>query len=64
MLELRSEAHLGTGGKMADKLKFYDLRAKKSFQTDKYNVQAKSGRRFAVATSPTGTKAYRILGKK
>jgi len=46
------------------KLKFYDVRAKKKFETDKFKVQTKSGRRFAVATSPSGTKAYRILGKK
>ena len=46
------------------KLKFYDVKAKKSFQTDKYKTVTKKGRRFAVTTSPGGTKAYRILGKK
>lgn len=46
------------------KLKFYDVRAKKAFNTDKYKVEVKKGRRFAVTTSPGGTKAFRILGKR
>lgn len=48
----------------AAKLKFYDLKAKKSFQTDKYAERMKSGRRFAVASTPTGGTAWRVLGKK
>ncbi len=51
------------------KLKFYDIKAKKPFETDKYEVVEKQTARgpmlFAVATSPyTGTKVYRLLGKK
>ena len=46
------------------KLKFYDLKAKKAFNTDKYTKKTIKGRNFAIATSPTGTKAYRIMGKK
>jgi len=51
------------------KLKFYDIKAKKSFETDKYEVMEKNTARgpmlFAVATSPyTGIKVYRLLGKK
>jgi hypothetical protein len=51
------------------KLKFYDLKAKKAFETDSYEVVEKQTARgpvlFAVATSPyTGVKVYRILGKK
>ena len=48
----------------AAKLKFYDLRAKKSFKTDKYTERKKSGRNFAVATAPSGSTAWRILPKK
>jgi hypothetical protein len=51
------------------KLKFYDIKAKQAFETDKYEVVEKETARglmlFAVATSPyTGTKVYRLLGKK
>lgn len=46
------------------KLKFYDLRKRKTFMTDKYKLVVKSGRNFAVATSPSGVKSYRIVAKK
>jgi len=51
------------------KLKFYDIKAKKPFETDNYEVVEKLTARgpmlFAVATSPhTGKKIYRLLGKK
>lgn len=46
------------------KLKFYDVKGKKSFSTDKYKVVVKKGRRFAVAKAPTGIDSYRILPKK
>lgn len=49
---------------MANKLKFYDLRAKKSFTTDKYTLKTKSGRNFAVAKTASGSTAWRILAKK
>jgi len=50
------------------KLKFYDLKAKQAFETDKYEVvekETKKGKmKFAVATSPfTGIKVYRLLGR-
>jgi hypothetical protein len=48
---------------MAEKLKFYDLRAKKSFMTDKYKTVNKKGRKFAIAQSPSGGESWRILGK-
>jgi len=50
----------GRGFKMK-KLKFYDLKAKRSFKTDKYAIRVKKGRRFAVATAPSGISAWRIL---
>jgi hypothetical protein len=51
------------------KLKFYDIKARKAFETDNYEVIEKNTARgpmlFAVATSPyTNIKVYRLLGKK
>jgi hypothetical protein len=51
------------------KLKFYDVKAKQAFETDKYEVVEKETARgamlFAVAASPyTGIKVYRLLGRK
>ncbi|MGC9050645.1 DNA-binding protein CC1 [Pyrobaculum sp.] len=51
------------------KLRFYDIKAKKVFETDSYEVVEKSTARgpmlFAVASSPfTGVKVYRLLGRK
>jgi hypothetical protein len=49
---------------MALKLKFYDLKGKKAFHTDKYKVVVRKGRRFAVAKAPSGVEAWRTLGKQ
>ena len=51
------------------KLKFYDVKAKQAFETDRYEIIEKETARgvvlFAVAVSPyTGVKVYRILGRK
>ena len=46
------------------RLKFRDMRARKSFETDKFTIVTRSGRRFAVATAPSGVKSFRIVGKK
>ena len=47
-----------------EKLKFYDLKAKKPFTTDKYKVVVKNKRRFAVAKAPHGKyECWRVLGK-
>jgi hypothetical protein len=48
---------------MAEKLSFYDVKAKKKFDASEYKVVEKNGRRFAVAKAPSGIDAYRILGK-
>lgn len=45
------------------KLKFYDLKARKSFHTDKFKTVVKKGRKFAVATAPSGIKSWRIIGR-
>lgn len=52
---------------MADKLKFFDIVAKKPFETDKYEVVTKETKRglveIAFAESPyTGKRIARILG--
>jgi hypothetical protein len=47
-----------------EKLKFYDLKKKKSFMTDKYKMVVKKGRNFAVAKAPSGCDAYRIVAAK
>jgi hypothetical protein len=54
---------------MKQKLKFYDIKAKKAFETDSYEVVEKQTSRgpmlFAVVASPfTGVKVYRLLGRK
>ena len=48
------------------KLKFYDVKAKKSFTTDEFRLEVKNTkagkRKFAIAISPlTGIEAYRIV---
>jgi len=45
-------------------MKFFDLKGKKSFTTASYKCVTKSGRRMAIATTPTGGKAFRLMGKK
>jgi len=45
------------------KLKFYDVKAKKAFTSDKYKYVTKKGRKFAVAKAPSGIMAWRIVGK-
>lgn len=47
-----------------EKLSFYDLKSKKKFTTSTYKFVTKSGRRFAVATAPSGCTCYRIVSKK
>ena len=47
-----------------EELKFYDVKAKKSFKTDSYKIVVKKKRKFAVAKSPlSDISAWRILGK-
>jgi hypothetical protein len=45
------------------KMKFYDLKAKKSFSTDKFTTKTKKGRKFAVAKTPSGSTAWRAMKK-
>lgn len=52
-----------------EKLKFYDVKSKKKFSTDKYAIKKKKNKRtgvtmkFAVANAPSGIKAWRVMGK-
>ena len=52
------------------KLKFYDLKGRKSFMSDDFKITAKTNSRtgrltyFAVALSPSGTQSYRIISKE
>ena len=45
-----------------EKLSFYDVKARDKFETSDYVIKVKNNRRFAVAKSPGGTQAWRILG--
>ena len=46
------------------KLKFTDLKTKKAFETDKFEIKAtKNGGRMAVAISPSGVKSCRFVSK-
>jgi len=45
-------------------LKFYDLKAKKSFTSNDYSIRTKNKRRFAIAKAPSGIASWRIVGKE
>lgn len=48
-------------------LKFFDVKARKGFSTDKYRFVVKkvrgNARYFAVAASPSGSDAWRIVSR-
>lgn len=48
---------------MAEKLKFYDVKGKKTFTTSSYTLRSKGGRNFAVTKAPSGIASWRIMGK-
>jgi hypothetical protein len=49
------------------KLKFYDLKKRKNFVTDKYKFTSKRTKRgmtyFVIATAPSGVRSWRIVSK-
>jgi len=47
-----------------DELEFYDVKEKKKFKSSEYTIKTTNGRKFAVAKTPSGSKAYRILGSR
>jgi len=48
------------------RLKFYDVKAKKSFYSDRYKLVVKrtrsGNRKFAVCKAPSGIDSWRIVG--
>ena len=44
-------------------LSFYDVKAKKKFNSSNYRTVVKKGKKFAVAKAPSGIEAWRIIGK-
>ena len=49
------------------KLQFYDLKTRKKFESDKFELETrettKGMRYIAIATTPSGIKAFRYLSK-
>lgn len=45
------------------RLKFFDLKTKKAFTTDRFTLVTIKGRRFAKTTSPSGVTSMRIVSK-
>lgn len=49
------------------RIKFYDVKGKKSFTTDKFTFKSKRTRAgmryFAIAKAPSGIQAWRIVSK-
>ena len=45
-------------------LEFYDLKTKKKFKTDKFELKTtKKGGRMAIAIAPSGVKSARFVSK-
>ena len=59
ILKSNSDNSAGNG----TELNFYDVKGRQKFNSSKYRIVVKSGRRFAVAKAPSGIDAYRIIGK-
>ena len=47
---------------MGKRLKFYNVKTKKSFYATNYKYKVKGGRRFAVAKN-AGIECWRVLGR-
>ena len=45
-------------------LNFYDLKTKKKFMSDKYEIKTRGVRRFAVCKSSSGCECWRVIGKE
>ena len=45
------------------KLKFYDVKGRKSFSSTNYTKVTKGNTRMAVAKAPSGIQAHRIIGR-
>tara|TARA_B110000263_G_C15232955_1_gene475546 strand:+ start:912 stop:1109 length:198 start_codon:yes stop_codon:yes gene_type:complete len=58
---LKSNSNKDAGS--SPELNFYDVKGRQKFNSTKYSIVVKSGRRFAVSKAPSGIDAYRIIGK-
>jgi len=51
-----------------EKLSFYDVKSKRKFTSNKYEIKTRMvkghKRRFAVAKAPSGIQSWRVLPKK
>ena len=55
----------GRGFLIKMEIEFYDVKAKSKFKTDKFKVEERKGRFFAVAKSPNGDhECWRVLSKE
>ena len=45
------------------KLKFFDFKTRKSFETDEFEVEERGGRCYAIAKTPAGALSYRIISR-
>ncbi len=48
---------------MVEKLKFFDVKGKRSFTTDKFTIVRKGGRTRAVTNAPSGARASVFVRK-
>lgn len=46
-----------------ESLMFYDLKARKKFYSNNYKIVVKKGRKFAIATNPSGGQSHRLMGR-
>ena len=58
---LKSNSNNDAGN--SPELNFYDVKGRQKFNSTKYSIVVKSGRRFVVSKAPSGIDAYRIIGK-
>jgi hypothetical protein len=49
--------------KSAPSLNFYDMKAKKKFQSTNYKIVTKNGRRFATTKAPSGCASWVTVKK-
>lgn len=49
---------------MPEELDFFDVKTKKKFRSSKWKRVVKGKTVFAVAKSPSGINAHRIIGRK
>lgn len=48
---------------MPEKLKFYDLKGRRTFTSSNYKLKTKGKTKFAVTRAPSGIQSWRIIGR-